>query len=529
MSLHAQLREHFAYLVDDAHGALLDAVILRANDARFEPDGSVMVRFTPHQSLFASPPARAPAGWPRSFDEAVSRHALLQFPDASGWALVLGDHGNAPGGLRSPLRDFSDWWVYEDDGQLAFVSHEGGGPSRPSPLSAGALFIRRMAEALGLPVPTLREEPQATALVAHEGAAGPNLDPAALRPSPEKRRARATALAFIDDDRLVVGAEDGTLTLFDARSALVLETWKPSRADRQPASGGFKLGKNGFMSYGSIAVSPDGTHLVTTHEQDGVRLWTIRPLRLVARGDGSPGCRAAIFSADGAFVIGKVGRHVWKWRREVREGVLALERGGDRFESGSTDLAAFSPDGTRVAFHTDDLDVRVVDVETQADVARIDARHETPYLNDLGALAFSRDGKQVLTGDLVGHVRVFDAATGASLAAYHRHESLGGRVLGLDRGTKLVALFDENGADVWGADGHFATVVPVRARLLAASPDESRLSLVGSAGVPVIAFLNGAPSPGPSPTTARKKKPATRRPVKRVTPSRTKKPKPRRQ
>ena len=70
---------------------------------------------------------------------------------------------------------------------------------------------------------------------------------------------------------------------------------------------------------------------------------------------------------------------------------------------------AFSPDGTRVASAGDDQSARVFDAATGATVARFD--HD----ESVEAVVFSRDGSRLITGS--GRlVRVFDAATGNELA-----------------------------------------------------------------------------------------------------------------
>ena len=73
-------------------------------------------------------------------------------------------------------------------------------------------------------------------------------------------------------------------------------------------------------------------------------------------------------------------------------------------------VAAFSPDGTRVATGSVDGSARVFDAATGAELARLD--HD----GEVNTVAFSPDGSRVATGSDDGSARVFDAATGAELA-----------------------------------------------------------------------------------------------------------------
>lgn len=476
------LAQHFDYLVDEAHRPLLHAILARVRDVKFAA-GALTLHFEGGQTLSAAPPGADPGdGWPASFRAAVTQHATLRFPDDGGWSLVLGDHGNFEGAEKSPLRDFSDWWAVDAaSGGLSFVSHEGGGPKKPVPASAGVIFVRRVAESLGLgPLPQLQEPVKRVELAPTAGSAGPALTVQQLALA--QRKSVQVLSFFKNGTKLLAGSEDATLTVWDVATGAAIETWVPSIDDRKPVGGvGFKLSANGFMSFESLTLSRDEQHALTTHGDGGVRLWALEPIRLLGALPGGPSAYApAAFSPDGAEVMAKVGRTVWVWRRADR----AVVRQGNRYDDGSTELAAFSPDGSLLAFLADDFDVRVIDTKTHAEVTRIDAEHDTKYSNRVEALTFSPDGSKVLTGDIVGHVRTFEARSGALVSAFCRAESLEGRVTSLATAGETIAVgYDWDGVDLWSTAGEFLGTSQAKARVVALAPDGVTFATGASDGV----------------------------------------------
>lgn len=494
----AQLVAHFSYLVDDAHRALLSTLMGSVKGMKFE-NGTMKLLFEDDEVLSATAAGADPgADWPDSFRDAVKFHALHSFPDESGFALVLGDHGNYEGAEKSPLRDFADWWVVDaQSGRLSFVSHEGGGPKKPVPASAGVMFVRRVAESLGLPLPELKEPVKRVVLAATPGAEAPKLEVQELvRENVERKDVQA--LAFLaNGTKLLAAYEDATITVWDVASGRAVETWTPSSDDRKPVGDvGFKLSANGFMSFESLTVSRDEKSMLTTHgNSGGAQLWSLSPITLLGAlpGGGTPYAPAA-FSADGSLLLAKVGRTVWQWKREDR----SIVHQGSKYDDGSTELAAFSPDGSLVAYLADDFDVRVVDTATQAEVVRIDAEHETPYSNKVESICFSTDGKHVITGDIVGQIRTFDARSGAPVSAFSRAEGRDGRVVSLATSAEtIVAGYDWDGVDLWSTSGNFVGTSDAKARVVAIAPDGVTFATGDSKGV-VSLRREGGPPPPPS-------------------------------
>jgi len=103
------------------------------------------------------------------------------------------------------------------------------------------------------------------------------------------------------------------------------------------------------------------------------------------------------------------GRLMW-WNRKDRQPVRRVEA----HKLWVRDVVA-SPDGKLVASVADDMVCRLWDAETGEQVREVsDHKPRTPhnYPSMLYAVAFSPDGKHLATGDKVGHVAVWETATG---------------------------------------------------------------------------------------------------------------------
>jgi TIR domain/WD domain, G-beta repeat len=84
--------------------------------------------------------------------------------------------------------------------------------------------------------------------------------------------------------------------------------------------------------------------------------------------------------------------------------------------AGAITAVAFSPDGKRVLTGSSDKTARLWDAGTGAAVATLEG-----HTDSVRAVAFSPDGKRVLTGSSDKTARLWDAATGAAVATLEGH------------------------------------------------------------------------------------------------------------
>jgi WD40 repeat protein len=143
------------------------------------------------------------------------------------------------------------------------------------------------------------------------------------------------------------------------------------------------------------------------------------------------------------------GKLIW-WDTEDRKQIRAVEAHSKWIRK-----VVASRDGKFFASVADDMVCRVWEAATGKKVHELRGHSEkTPqhYFSMLYAVAFAPDGKQIATGDKTGHIVVWDAASGASIATMEapvmytwdptqRRHSIGGiRSLAFSPDGKLLAV-----------------------------------------------------------------------------------------
>jgi len=149
-----------------------------------------------------------------------------------------------------------------------------------------------------------------------------------------------------------------------------------------------------------------------------------------------------------------------------------------RGHTGPVSAFAFSPDGTRVLTGSDDHTARLWDAATGKTLATL-----AGHTSHVSAVAFSPDGTRVLTGSWDKTARLWDAATGKAVATLVGHTDYVTVVAFSPHSTRVLTGSGDNTARLWDAAtgtavatlaGHSGPIMAV-----AFSPDGSRV-LTGS-------------------------------------------------
>ncbi|MCG8651145.1 MAG: hypothetical protein MI861_15005, partial [Pirellulales bacterium] len=161
-----------------------------------------------------------------------------------------------------------------------------------------------------------------------------------------------------------------------------------------------------------VAMSADGRRIwlgssdANVYELD---LSNDSPPRVALRGQGHSSYVTAMARCGDTLVTASYDRQLVWWDLTSGQQIRAVTA-HDRWIRG---LAAF-PDGKRLVSVADDMRCRVWELETGDRLADFsDHALQTPhhYPSMLYAVCVSPDGQRVVTGDRVGHVAIWDAAT----------------------------------------------------------------------------------------------------------------------
>jgi WD40 repeat protein len=241
--------------------------------------------------------------------------------------------------------------------------------------------------------------------------------PDSLAFSPDGKLLAAGSLSQPDDPE-----NKGEIKIWDATTAAVVRTL-PNDTGMSP----------------HLAFSPDGLFLTWTNGAGHVHFWNLKDNReeapLEAKGGtvSHPG-----FSRDGKYLaVVRRRQLVWSDVSEVLVWEVASRRLVRTYKSPSYGgKIAFHPDSQRIASISDDgvekAEVRIWNVTTG-----IDERVLRGQMRSFDALAFTVDGKRLLTGGIDGTVKVWDLRTGQELLLLEHRGALSD--LAVSRDGHLVA------------------------------------------------------------------------------------------
>jgi WD40 repeat protein len=270
-----------------------------------------------------------------------------------------------------------------------------------------------------------------------------------------------TRAAYSPDGRFVaVGDAGGRLDLFDARTGKRLHALRDKGAavnnlafapDGRSLAAGLhsgevrywevpsesegkarrRAGEPGWGFASTMSFSPDGRHLFVANYPHRVGLFEVATGREVWRG---PISTAAAFTANGAQLAVALGGPRLTILNAATGKELAkvpLNTSARENFFNAVDSLAISPDGTRLAVALYDGKVSLCDVRDGEETRQFPAvgppegKFAGISLRDSNravVVAFSPDGRWLLSGCDDGHVRVWEVATGAEVLRRTGHE-----------------------------------------------------------------------------------------------------------
>jgi WD40 repeat protein/ABC-type sugar transport system substrate-binding protein len=209
-----------------------------------------------------------------------------------------------------------------------------------------------------------------------------------------------------DQTSLLVGGDDGRLSLWEAASGALLRNFAASTAN-----------------INALAFSPDGSQAATAGQDGSLRLWNAATgEELQNLSQQNVPLRALAYSPDGALIAAGGGNiqisadrpadnSIRFWNTATGEAGLVLEG-----HTAPVRALAFSPDGTRLLSASDDRSLILWDVATGAPVLTLTGHSEAVL-----SLDFSADGTRALSGSADSSVILWDLGTGQILERLFGH------------------------------------------------------------------------------------------------------------
>ena len=261
---------------------------------------------------------------------------------------------------------------------------------------------------------------------------------------------KVNVVAFSSDGKYVVsGDHGGTIKLWDVSSGREVQTF---------------IGHGGYVE--SVNLSSNDKYVVAAGEHDIINLWEVSSGNVIKTFKGHSGrFRSVAFSPDGKYVVSLSESAIFIW--DISTGVKVRTIEDDYISS-----FAISPDGKYVISGGGNYDrtLKLWDILSGKVINTFRG-----HANGIGCVAYSHDGKYVVSGDHGGTIKLWDISVGSDIKTFKTHSgrirsvafSPDGKYVATGTGDKTIKLWEVSTKKVLKTlKGHISEVTAV-----AFSPD----------------------------------------------------------
>jgi WD40 repeat protein len=235
-----------------------------------------------------------------------------------------------------------------------------------------------------------------------------------------------------DGTRIVAISDDDTIKVWDANSGAEVMTL------RGPPGGFY-----------AIALSPDGKRIVSGGEDKTIKVWDMSTGNEMSTLQGhSEDIFSIVFSPDGKriFSASYYNNEIKAW-----DPAPAIDRDVHRLfaDTSGTNQVAFSPDGKRIAAASGERwttgSIRLYDTHSGAEIMPLRDGHP----GQIHSIAFSSDGRQIVSGGQDETVRIWNVATGTVEKTLTGHENRVNSVAFSPDGRRVVSGSNDKTIKIW--------------------------------------------------------------------------------
>ncbi|MDO6759579.1 hypothetical protein Q4566_05145 [Tamlana sp. 2_MG-2023] len=148
--------------VDIESEAVLKVITEGAQSFSME-ESTLVVRMESGDSLYIYPPKESDSytKQPKRYQELSAAFSGLSFPEEDDLGLHFGAfqvHSEFPEAKRAfaPIQEYDNWYYYNSDNELCYISHEGGSEQRAKYADTGVSYLYELAELLYLELDEIR-------------------------------------------------------------------------------------------------------------------------------------------------------------------------------------------------------------------------------------------------------------------------------------------------------------------------------------------------------------------------------------
>jgi len=241
----------------------------------------------------------------------------------------------------------------------------------------------------------------------------------------------AYSLAFSPDGTQVLSASsDKTVKLWDIASGREIRTFSGHKSTVR-----------------SVAFSPDGKRFISGSYDNTVKLWDIASGQELRTFSGHTEWVSSVaFSPDGKRLLSGTGKgtgiansgkgEIKLWDAESGKEIKSFPGHSQGINS-----VAFSPDGKTVVSGSHDKTIKLWDVASGRELRTFSGHKDYVW-----SVAFSPDGKRLVSGSMEGAIKLWDIASGQEIL------TLSGHAGGFQGGVRSVA-FSPNGRQILSGSG----------------------------------------------------------------------------